>query len=58
MEIKCDCGYVAKGSDPHKVEAETWHHALKTHEDMLKKMGVEQLARVLKNNHQSLGLTK
>ncbi len=58
MEITCNCGHTVKGTDLHKVEAEAWHHALKTHEEMLKKMPVEQLAQVLKSNHQSLGLKK
>lgn len=58
LQITCACGYVAKGEDPDRVEAETWHHALKAHEDMLKGMSVDQLQQVLAGNHSTLGLAK
>ncbi len=56
LEITCNCGYLAKGETPEKAEAETWHHALEAHSEMLRGMSVEQLEQVLKSNHESLGL--
>lgn len=56
MEITCDCGYVAHGETPEKTEAETWHHALKAHLEMLQGMSVEQLEQVLASDHKNVGL--
>jgi hypothetical protein len=46
--LACDCGYEVKGTDPRKVEAQMWHHALDKHLDGLKTMSVNKLMDVMK----------
>ena len=52
--ITCNCGYKVEDKDPYKAEAKAWHHAIKDHLDMLKKMSVEQIESVLKNNDKQM----
>jgi predicted small metal-binding protein len=59
MKITCDCGYTTGESDNHyEVEADIWHHALNTHQDMVLGFSKEQLKEVLKENDKRMGLTK
>lgn len=58
MELSCNCGYTVKGADPYKLQGEMWHHAIRDHQDMLKQMSVDQIAGLLKDHAQKLGLSK
>ena len=54
--ITCDCGFKVEDGDHFKAEAKMWHHAIKDHADMLKKMSVEQLEGDVKNNDKQMGM--
>lgn len=56
VSIVCNCGFKVEDEDSYKVEAKAWHHAIKDHLEMLKRMSSEQLEGVIKSNDKQMGI--
>ncbi len=56
LTIICSCGHKVEGKNPYETEAKAWHHAIKDHPDMLKKMTAEQIEGVIRISHKQMGV--